>query len=157
MGAFHDWLAKQSYVDAGRIGMAGFCAGGGFTMLYAARGGRHLRAIAPFYGALPGDESMIPDLCPTVASYGGRDRVFGSLGPALEAALDDAGIPNDVKTYPEAGHSFMSRHGGLVGAIGPHLPMHDAFDEAASTDAWDRVLAFFGEHLAGDAAPATTA
>ncbi len=150
MAAFQDWLARQPYVDADRIGMAGFCAGGGFTMLYAARGGRNLRAIAPFYGALPGDESMIPDLCPTIASYGGRDAVFGKLGPRLEKGLTDAGVPNDVKTYPDAGHSFMNRHEGLVGAVGPHLPMHDAFDEAASTHAWARVLAFFGEHLAGD-------
>jgi carboxymethylenebutenolidase len=149
MGAFQDWLERQPYVDGERIGMAGFCAGGGFTMLYAARGGRNLRAIAPFYGALPGDESMIPDLCPTVASYGGRDRIFGALGPTLETTLNDAGIPNDVRTYPEAGHSFMNRHGGLMGRIGPLTPMHDAFDEDASTDAWARVLAFFGEHLAG--------
>jgi carboxymethylenebutenolidase len=149
MAAFQDWLERQAYVDRERIGMAGFCAGGGFTMLYAARGGRNLRAIAPFYGALPGDESMIPDLCPTVASYGGRDGVFGALGPRLKAALDVAGIPNDVKTYPDAGHSFMSRHDGLLGAIGPWTPMRDAFDEEASTDAWARVLAFFGEHLAG--------
>ncbi len=157
MAAFQTWLATQPYVDGARIGMAGFCAGGGFTMLYAARGGQQLRAIAPFYGALPGDESLIPELCPTVASYGGRDRGFGSLGPALEAALDAAGIPNDVKTYPEAGHSFMSRHDGLFGAVGRLTPMHAAFDEAASTDAWARVLAFFDEHLVGaGAAPGAT-
>ena len=75
MAAFQDWLARQPYVDADRIGMAGFCAGGGFAMLYAARGGRSLRAIAPFYGALPADESIIPDLCPTVASLRRAGRV----------------------------------------------------------------------------------
>jgi carboxymethylenebutenolidase len=148
MAAFQDWLAKQPFVDAGRIGMAGFCAGGGFAMLYAARGGRSLRAIAPFYGALPADESIIPDLCPTVASYGGRDASFGANGPLLEAALDAAGIPNDVKTYPEAGHSFMSEHSGAMGAIGPLMPMHAGFNGAASTDAWARVLTFFAEHVA---------
>jgi carboxymethylenebutenolidase len=153
MAAFQDWLARQPYVDETRIGMAGFCAGGGFTMLYAARGGRDLRAIAPFYGALPSDESLIPALCPTVASYGGRDRVFGGLGPTLASALDAAGIPNDVKTYPEAGHSFMNRHEGLLAKVGPYSPMHDAFDETASTDAWARVLTFLDEHLAAGAEP----
>jgi carboxymethylenebutenolidase len=147
MAAFQDWLGGQPDVDADRIGMAGFCAGGGFAMLYAARGGRKLRAIAPFYGRLPADESLIPDLCPTVASYGGRDQVMGSLGPALKDALDAAGVPNDVKTYPDAGHSFMNRHDGRFASISARLPTHGGFDEAASADAWTRVLAFFGEHL----------
>jgi carboxymethylenebutenolidase len=152
LGAFHDWLGRQPGVDPGRIGLAGFCMGGGFVMLYAARGGRPLRAVAPFYGALPRDRSLIGDLCPTVASYGGRDRVFGKLGTELEAALNEAGIPNDVKTYPEAGHSFMSRHGGLIGALGPRTPMRDEYDPEAAEDAWSRVLAFFATHLAARAA-----
>ena len=148
MAAFQDWLSKQPYVDGDRVGMAGFCSGGGFAMLYAARGGRTLRAVAPFYGALPDDESIIPDLCPTVASYGGRDGAFGGNGPRLAAALEAAGVPHDVKTYPDAGHSFMSRHEGLMGALMTHSPVHGRFDEDASADAWERVLAFFGEHLA---------
>jgi carboxymethylenebutenolidase len=147
MAAFQDWLAARPEVDPGRIGMAGFCAGGGFAMLYAARGGRRLRAIAPFYGAVPG-EALIPDLCPTVASYGGRDATLGKSGPGLKALLDAADIPNDVKTYPDAGHSFMSHHGGLMGVLGPRMPLHSAYNEPAAEDAWGRVMAFFSVHLA---------
>jgi carboxymethylenebutenolidase len=153
MAAFQDWLGRQPYVDADRIGMAGFCAGGGFAILYAARGGLPLRAIAPFYGMLPADESIIPDVCPVVASYGGRDGTLKGAGARLEAALDEAGIPNDVKTYPEAGHSFMSDHGGLMGTIGPRLPMHTGFAEGPAADAWQRVFTFFGEHLAPRSVP----
>ena len=149
--AFHEWLARQPGVDWDRIGLAGFCAGGGFAILYAARGGRPVRAVAPFYGALPRDRTILGGLCPTVASYGGRDRVFGKLGPQLEAALEAAAIPNDVKTYPGAGHSFMNRHEGLLAAIGPHTPMHDEYHEDAAHDAWTRVLAFFARHLAATA------
>jgi len=148
MAAFQDWLGTRPEVDPERIGMAGFCAGGGFAMLYAARGGRRLRAIAPFYGALPADDSIIAELCPTVASYGGRDAMMGANGPRLQAALDAAGIPNDVRTYPRAGHSFMNHHDGLLGRLTPLMPTHGGFEPAAAEDAWTRVLAFFAMHLA---------
>ncbi len=147
MRAFHDWLAARPGVDPDRIGMAGFCAGGGFAILYAARGGRELRAVAPFYAGLPADMSIIPDVCPVVASYGGRDRTFGSNGAVLQAALEAAGVPHDVKTYPDAGHSFMSRHDGPLMAAMAHGPMRVAHDPDAAEDAWGRMLAFFGEHL----------
>ena len=129
MRAFHDWLAKRPQVDEARIGMAGFCMGGGFAILYAARGGRELRAIAPFYAGLPADMSIIPDVCPVVA-------------------LAKAGIPNDIKTYPDAGHSFMSQHDGLLMAMMRRGPMNVAHDPDAAEDAWGRMLGFFGEHLA---------
>jgi len=148
MRAFHDWLAKRPQVDPDRIGMAGFCAGGGFAILYAASGGRELRAVAPFYAALPADMSIIPEICPVVASYGGRDGTFGENGPKLEAALGEAGIPHDVKTYPDAGHSFMSEHDGLLMAMMRRGPMNVAHDPDAAEDAWARMLGFFGEHLA---------
>jgi carboxymethylenebutenolidase len=146
--AFQDWLAKRPQVDPQRIGMAGFCIGGGFAILYAARGGRELRAVAPFYGALPADMSIIPDVCPMVASYGGRDRTFGENGPKLGAALTEAGIPHDVKTYSNAGHSFMSQHDGLLDALMSRGPMHLGYDPVAAEDAWARMLGFFGDHLA---------
>ncbi len=148
MRAFHDWLAKRPQVDADRIGMAGFCAGGGFAILYAAAGGRDLRAVAPFYARLPADMSVIPQVCPVVASYGGRDRALGANGPRLDAALEAAGIPHDVKTYPDAGHSFMNQHDGVLGAVMRRGPSRAGFDPDASEDAWARMLAFFGEHLA---------
>jgi carboxymethylenebutenolidase len=148
MRAFHDWLAKRPQVDHDRIGMAGFCAGGGFAILYAASGGRELRAVAPFYAALPADMSVIPDICPVVASYGGRDGAFGKNGPRLQAALEDAGVPHDVKTYPDAGHSFMSQHEGLLHSLMSRAPTRVGHDPVAAEDAWGRMLAFFGEHLA---------
>jgi carboxymethylenebutenolidase len=153
MRAFHDWLASRPGVDPDRVGMAGFCAGGGFALLYAARGGRNLRAIAPFYGNVPANESIIPAVCPTIASYGAQDGIFGKNGPKLEAALEAAGIPHDVKTYPEAGHSFMNQHAGLMATLGPRTPMHARFDEPAAEDAWARMLAFFAEHLAPRTTP----
>jgi dienelactone hydrolase len=42
----------------------------------------------------------------------------------------------------------MSQHDGLMARVSPWTPMHTGFDPDASEDAWGRVLAFFGEHLA---------
>ena len=154
MRAFHDWLAKRPQVDPDRIGMAGFCAGGGFAILYAASGERDLRAVAPFYAGLPADMSIIPEICPVVASYGGRDGTFGKNGPKLEAALAEAGIAHDVKTYPDAGHSFMSEHDGMLLAVMSRGPSKVGHDPVAAEDAWSRMLTFFGEHLGPREVPA---
>ena len=75
------------------------------------------------------------------------DGVFGKEGGRLDALLDAVGVDHDVKTYPEAGHSFMSRHGPLLTAIERRLPVHGGFHEASAEDAWSRTLAFFARHL----------
>jgi carboxymethylenebutenolidase len=87
-------------------------------------------------------------VCPVVASYGGRDRTLRGAGERLEAALTAFGVAHDVKTYPEAGHSFMNVRTGLTDRIGRLAPMHAGYVEAASEDAWRRMLAFFALHLA---------
>jgi carboxymethylenebutenolidase len=139
------WLRLRPEVDDGPIGVAGFCMGGGFALLHAA--GAPIQAVAPFYPAVPKDEAALDGICPVVASFGGRDGVFGAGGPRLTAALEQRGVDHDVRTYPEAGHSFMSRHEGLVGRIEPHLPTHGGYVASAAEDAWRRTLTFFERHL----------
>jgi carboxymethylenebutenolidase len=143
------WLFGRPDVDATRVGVAGFCIGAGLALLYAESAG-DLAVVAPFYAPVtPEIERGVARLCPTVASYGGRDRIFGAMGARLDAALTQAGIEHDVKTYPSAGHSFMSRHGGISGWLAPRTPLHARYDPAAADDAWRRVLAFFDKHLRG--------
>jgi carboxymethylenebutenolidase len=143
------WLGSHPAVAGGLIGVAGFCIGGGFAILYAV--GADVAVVAPFYAAVPEDPAALRGICPTVASYGGRDRVFGPTGARLETALTELGVEHDVKVYPDAGHAFMSRHGGLVGRIGRLLPSHNGYHEASAEDAWRRTLAFFDRHLAAAA------
>jgi carboxymethylenebutenolidase len=144
LDAARDWLSARPEVDGRPVGVAGFCIGGGFALLYAAGAG--VRAVAPFYPAVP-DAAALTGICPVVASFGGRDRIFGAGGPRLQAALDELMVEHDVRTYPDAGHGFMARYDGIIGWLGRRLPTDVEHEPAAAADAWDRTMAFFTRHL----------
>lgn len=137
------WLAARPEVDADRIGTIGFCLGGSFALLLAGSG--RYKVSAPFYNLpLP-----VPRSCPVVASYGGRDRTTHGFGERLQARLEELGVPHDVRTYPEAGHSFFSRPPGLLGRLTKYTPMHAEYHAPSAEDAHRRIVAFFREHLDG--------
>ena len=135
------WLADRPEVDGTRLGTIGFCMGGSFALLLARTG--LYKVSAPFYGRPPD----LPRSCPVVASFGGRDLGMRGAPEKLTADLDAAGVPHDVKMYPEAGHTFFTRTPGLKGQLVRRLPIHAEYHEASAQDAHRRVVAFFREHL----------
>jgi carboxymethylenebutenolidase len=148
LDAARAWLAARPEVDPARIGVAGFCIGGGFAMLWAAGAGPAVRVAAPFYGPVPDEpERTLAGICPVVASYGGRDRVFRSMAQRLEVGLTTLGVDHEVTVYPDAGHSFMNEVDGVADWIGRRLPVHAGFHEPSAEAAWTRMLAFFERHL----------
>jgi carboxymethylenebutenolidase len=150
--AVDDIVAARDYLAGdprctGKVGVVGFCMGGGFCLLLAPRG--IFDAAAPNYGVLPGDDTdPLATSCPMVASYGAKDPMLRGAAATVERALADAGVPHDVKEYPNVGHSFMNDWGEPAPLRNVLRATGFAYSEPESEDAWRRILAFFGEHLA---------
>jgi carboxymethylenebutenolidase len=141
-----EFLAARPEVLSERIGIAGFCLGGGFALIAALQG--PYRVAAPYYGEVAKDLKHLEGICPVVGGYGGKDKIFASHGERLERHLATLGVEHDVKIYPDAGHSFMSQHDQtLIVRLAARGPMKVGYDETAAEDSWRRMLAFFERHL----------
>lgn len=141
------WAKKHPSALADRIGMTGFCRGGMYTLLYAARS-PELKAAVPWYGQLR------PALTPGVRNVGPLDVAAQINAPVLGLyGAEDLGIPvADVKTleskmkaagrtaefviYPGAPHAFFADY-------------RPSYRPEAAKDAWGRCIAWFGKYLKG--------
>jgi carboxymethylenebutenolidase len=145
LDAARRYLQQQPGVDSTRIGVIGFCMGGGFALMYAARA--PIGVAATFYGDVPKATDQLRGVCPVLGGYGEHDRIFASQGRRLEKLLGELGVDHDVKIYPDAGHSFMSQNTGILATIGKFTPMKAQYNPEAAEDSWKRIEAFFRRHL----------
>jgi carboxymethylenebutenolidase len=145
LDAARRYLTALPSVDSERVGVIGFCMGGGFALLLAMTG--NYQASAPFYGMAPKE---MPRSCPVVGSYGAKDLSLKPMPARLERNLTELGVPHDVKVYPEVGHSFYTKAPNRVmELVGPYTPLRLGHHEPSAQDARERVVAFFREHLDG--------
>jgi carboxymethylenebutenolidase len=118
-----------------RIGVVGFCWGGGMAFLTATQV-RDLKAAVVYYGASPTPLDLVKDIqAPVMAHYGEKDPGLNKGIPDTEAAMKKYNKVYDYKIYPGAQHAFNDD-------TNP-----ERYNAQAAKEAWERTIAFFNKQL----------
>ena len=129
------YLQGLPTVRKDRVGMTGFCFGGGMVWLAATKS-PDLKAVVPFYGPNPPLEAVPKIKAAVLAMYGGTDQRIDAGIPAIEAAMKQNDKTFEKVIYPGAGHAF-------------HNDTGPAYNPQAAEDAWKRALEWFAKYLKG--------
>jgi len=134
-----DFLAAAKWLKSlpdstGKLGVVGFCFGGGVANMLAVRMGSDLDAAVPFYGTQPTADDAAKIKAPVLANYGELDTRITSGWPGFDAALTAAHVPHEGYVYKGANHGF-------------HNDTTPRYDEAAAKLAWQRTLDWLNKYL----------
>lgn len=133
-----DFVATAEYLQKlpegnGKLGVVGFCYGGGISNFLATRVPT-LNAAVPFYGNAPALEDVPNIKAPLLIQFAETDERINAAWPAYEAALKAANVKYEAHIYPGTQHGFNN-------------DTTPRYDEAAAKLAWGRTIAFFKEKL----------
>ena len=117
-----------------RIGVIGFCFGGGLVWALATAN-QDLAAAVPFYGMNPPLEAVPNIRAAVYAVYGELDERINQGIPAITEAIKAAGTTHEMKVYPGAGHAFHNHTNA------------ERYNASAATAAWADALAWLDKHL----------
>ena len=122
-----------------KVGVVGFCMGGGLALVLGAARPDAVGAVAPFYGVVPWPEAT-PDYAVISAAVQGHYAENDDFAPppasrALETKLAEMGKDVEFFIYPGTHHAFFND------------TRPEVYDADASRQSWDRLIPFLHEHL----------
>jgi len=129
------WLNGHEACD-GKVGVVGFCYGGGIASELAVRLPEVIQAAVPFYGRQPALADVPKIKAALLIHFAEQDQRVNEGWPGFEEALKKAEVLHTAHHYPGTNHGF-------------HNDTTPRYDEAAAKLAWDRTIAFFNKELKG--------
>lgn len=128
------WLKNRPDCN-GKIGITGFCYGGGVSNQMAVRLGADLAAAVPFYGGPPPLEEVSKIKAAVLVQHGALDANQVRQWPGYDEALTAANVTHEGHLYPESVHGFFND------------ATPERYNEAAATEAWSRTIAWFNQYV----------
>lgn len=138
---FEDMVASAQWLKGradctGKIGITGFCYGGGVSNSMAVRLGADLGAAVPYYGGPPPDADIPKIKAAILAHHGALDTRLSATWPAYDKALTAAGVPHEGHIWPDCVHGFNCD------------ATPERYNEAASKAAWALTIGWFNKYVA---------